>query len=201
MLPWSCPSFSVEGVDAVGSGRLRKNLVAKKVVTAPSASSPLTATPAGISSRSRTSPVSGSMRRSSLCSGLHGAMPELAVHPGDAGDEAIRFDRVQDSAFLGVDLVDLAGVVLADPKRPLDLPDPVVGELPQLADQPAALGIEGDDALAAGEPDVRAVEGHAVDVVHAGIGAVFAEDLRLPGLALERHCHDPILLDGQRAWE
>ena len=65
----------------------------------------------------------------------------------------------------------------------------------------AALGIERDDALAAGEPDVRAVEGHAVDVVHAGIGAVFAEDLRLPGLTLERRRHDPRLLDGQRAWE
>src|SRR6266540_3096976 len=50
---------------------------------------------------------------------LHGAVPELAVHPGDAGDEAIRFDRAQDGAGLGVDLVDLAGAVLADPERPL----------------------------------------------------------------------------------
>ena len=62
-------------------------------------------------------------------------------------------------------------------------------------------GIERDDALAAGEPDVRAVEGHAVDLVHAGIGAVFAEDLRLPGLALARRRHDPRLPDGQRARE
>ena len=54
-------------------------------------------------------------------------------------------------------------------------------------------GIERDDALAAGEPDVRAVEGHAVDLVHAGIGAVFAEDLRLLGLALACRCHDPRL--------
>ena len=50
---------------------------------------------------------------------LHGAVPELAVHPGDAGDEAIRLDRAQDGAGLGVDLVDLAGAVLADPERPL----------------------------------------------------------------------------------
>ncbi len=30
--------------------------------------------------------------RSFALLGLHGAVPELAVHPGDAGDEAIRFD-------------------------------------------------------------------------------------------------------------
>ena len=52
-------------------------------------------------------------------------------------------------------------------------------------------GSSGDDALAAGEPDVRAVEGHAVDVVDAGIGAVLAEDLRLLGFALACRCHDP----------
>ena len=51
--------------------------------------------------------------------GLHGAVPELAVHPGDAGDEAIRFDRAQNSAFLRVDLVDLAGAGLSNPERPL----------------------------------------------------------------------------------
>src|SRR6266508_2547062 len=172
---------------------------------------------------------------------LHGAVPELAVHPGDAGDEAIRFDRAQDGAGLGVDLVDLAGAVLADPERPLgpgqvrvaavgrrrdggadlarariDLLDPVVGELPEvfaveggagvggdgeLADQRAAAGIEGDDALASGEPDVGTVEGHAVDVVDAGIGAILAEDLRLPGLGLARRRHDPRLPDWQRARE
>ena len=69
----------------------------------------------------------------------------------------------------------------------------------ELADQLAAAGIEGDDALAAGEPDVGAVEGHAVDLVHAGIGAVLAEDLRLLGLA--RRCHDPRLPNRQRARE
>ena len=54
-----------------------------------------------------------------------------------------------------------------------------VGGDGELADQRAAFRIERDDALAAGEPDLRAVEGHAVDLVDAGIGAVFAEDFRL----------------------
>src|SRR6266542_1077650 len=165
--------------------------------------------------------------------GFQGAVPELAVHPGNARDEAIRINRAQDRAGLGVDLADLAGAILSDPERPLgpgqarvaavgrcrdgghdlaragvDLLDAVVGQLPQvlavessagvggdreLADQRAALGIERDDALAAREPDVRAVEGHAVDLVHTGIGAVFAEDLRLPGLTLSRRLHDPRL--------
>jgi hypothetical protein len=122
-------------------------------------------------------------------------MPELAVHPGDAGDEAIRFDRAQDSAFLGVDLVDLAGVVLADPKRASTFR---IRSSASCHSSRTSLPLSGSSA---GEPDVRAVEGHAVNVVHAGIGAVFAEDLRLPGLALECRRHDPVLLDGQRAWE
>src|SRR5262249_34531990 len=39
--------------------------------------------------------------------GLQGAMPEFAVDPGNARDEAIGFNRAQDGAGLGVDLVDL----------------------------------------------------------------------------------------------
>src|SRR6266404_3471208 len=141
-----------------------------------------------------------------------------------------RFDRAQDRAGPGVDLVDLAGAILADPERPLgpgqagvaavgrgrnggddlarariDLLDPVAGELPEvpaveggagvrgdgeLAHQPAANGIEGNDGLAAGEPDVGPVEGHAVDVVDAGIRTVLSKDLRLPGLGLACPCHD-----------
>ena len=101
------------------------------------------------------------------------------------------------------------------PER-IDLLDPAGGELPevfaveggaalggdgQLADQRAAAGIEGDDALAAGEPDVGTVEGHAMDLLDAGIGAVLAEDLGLPGLGLARPRHDPRLPDWQRARE
>src|SRR5689334_5963807 len=39
---------------------------------------------------------------------LPGRVPELAVHPGDAGDEAVGLEGAQDGAGLGVDLVDLS---------------------------------------------------------------------------------------------
>src|SRR5262245_5012596 len=170
---------------------------------------------------------------------LHGGVPELPVHPGDAGDESVRFDRAQDRAGLDVDLVDLPGAVLADPECSLGpgqarvaavgrrwdggdhlarvrihLLNPTVRDLPEVlaveggaglrgdgdfADQPAPVGFERDDALAAGEPDLGAIEGHAVDLVDAGIRAVLAEDLCLPGLACR--CHDPRLRDRQRPRE
>src|SRR6185436_4623180 len=47
---------------------------------------------------------------------FEGGMPEFAVDPGDAGDEPVRFDRAQDSAGVGVDLMDLACAVLTDPE-------------------------------------------------------------------------------------
>jgi hypothetical protein len=96
----------------------------------------------------------------------------------------------------------------------IDLLDPAIGELPQvsaveggaalgdhreLADHRAARGVEGDEALAAGEPDVGAVEGHPVDLGDAGIGAVLAEDLGLLGLACGGH--GPRLPNRQRARE
>src|SRR5262249_32670170 len=37
---------------------------------------------------------------------LPGPVPELAVHPRDAGDEAVRLDGAQDGACLRIDLVD-----------------------------------------------------------------------------------------------
>src|SRR6185369_11277891 len=51
--------------------------------------------------------------------GFQGGVPEFAVDPGDARDETIRFDRAQDGAGLGVNLVNLAGAVLSHPERPL----------------------------------------------------------------------------------
>src|SRR5690242_20142195 len=47
-----------------------------------------------------------------------GAVPELAVGPGDAGHDTIGFDGAQDLPGLGIDLNDLAAAVLADPQRP-----------------------------------------------------------------------------------
>src|SRR5215813_4940665 len=48
-----------------------------------------------------------------------GPVPELAVDPGDARDEAVRFDGAQDRPRLGIDLVDLSLSILSDPKRAL----------------------------------------------------------------------------------
>src|SRR6266581_1479768 len=47
------------------------------------------------------------------------AMPEFAVDPRHSRDEAVRLDRAQDRARLGVDLVDLPVAVLSDPERAL----------------------------------------------------------------------------------
>src|SRR5271169_237847 len=47
------------------------------------------------------------------------AMPEFAVDPRHSRDEAVRLDRAQDRARLGVDLVDLPVAVLSDPEHAL----------------------------------------------------------------------------------
>src|SRR5713101_2527024 len=47
--------------------------------------------------------------------GFPGAVPKLAFHPGDAGDEAIRLDGAKDRAGLRIDLMDLAIAMLSDP--------------------------------------------------------------------------------------
>ena len=55
---------------------------------------------------------------------LPGAVPELAIDPGDAGDEAIRLDGAEHGSGLGIDLMDPAGAVLADPERPVGPGEP-----------------------------------------------------------------------------
>src|SRR6478672_2390405 len=50
--------------------------------------------------------------------GFPGAVPEFAVDPGDAGDEAIGLDGAKDRAGFGIDLMDLAVAVLPDPEGP-----------------------------------------------------------------------------------
>ena len=54
----------------------------------------------------------------SLVVALPRTVPELAVDPGDARDEAVRFDRAQNRAGIGIDLVDLPFAILPDPQRP-----------------------------------------------------------------------------------
>src|SRR4029453_18771610 len=46
-----------------------------------------------------------------------GAVPQLAVGPGDAGDDAIGLDGAQDLSRFGIDLMDLTAAMLADPQR------------------------------------------------------------------------------------
>src|SRR4029077_6108679 len=48
-----------------------------------------------------------------------GAVPQLAVDPGHAGDEAVGLDGAQNGARLGIDLVDLAIAVLPHPQTAL----------------------------------------------------------------------------------
>jgi len=45
------------------------------------------------------------------------AVPEFSVDPGDTRDEAVGFDRAQNGASLGVNLVDFTSPVLSDPER------------------------------------------------------------------------------------
>src|SRR5262249_53956754 len=141
-----------------------------------------------------------------------GAMPELALDPGHPGDEAVRLDRAQDLAGVGIDLVDLAVAILSHPQGSLgpgeagvaaaagrgdggehtaavriDLVDLVLGDLKQVlavegrsrmrghfdaAQGLAALGIERDQPVACGKPDLLAVIGDAADAVDALEGTV-----------------------------
>src|ERR1051326_6929764 len=105
--------------------------------------------------------------------GFQCAVPELAVDPGNARDESIRFDGAEDGAGPGVNLVNLAGAVLSNPERPLgprqarvatvcgrgdggddlprariDLLDPGVGDLPQVFAIEGSAGLGGDGDLA-----------------------------------------------------
>ena len=46
-----------------------------------------------------------------------GAVPELSVNPGDAGNEAIGLDGAKNRPGLGIDLIDLPVSILPDPER------------------------------------------------------------------------------------
>src|SRR6266513_5467031 len=47
-----------------------------------------------------------------------GAVPELAVDPGDPGDDAVGFDGAKNRPCLGIDLMDLPAPMLPHPERP-----------------------------------------------------------------------------------
>src|SRR5207248_5364629 len=54
------------------------------------------------------------------------AVPELAVDPGDPGDEAIGLDGAKNCPCLGIDLMDLLVPILPHPERPFGPREPRV---------------------------------------------------------------------------
>src|SRR5206468_2067823 len=49
---------------------------------------------------------------------FRGAVPQVALHPRHARDEAVRLDGAEDRARLGIDLMNLPRAILAYPERP-----------------------------------------------------------------------------------
>src|SRR6266496_4726458 len=112
-----------------------------------------------------------------------GAVPELAVDPGDPGDEAVGLDGAKNRPGLGIDLMDLPAPILPHPERPfgprearvtaaagrrdrgehtaglrIDLLDSILGELKQV------LAVEGRSCMPgdidrAQRPPARRIEG------------------------------------------
>ncbi len=112
-----------------------------------------------------------------------GAVPELAVDPGDPGDEAVGLDRAKDRPGLGIDLMDLPLPVLPHPERPfgpgearvaaaagrrdrgehaaglrIDLLDAILGDLEQVLAVEGGSGMRGDIDRAQRLP-ARRIEG------------------------------------------
>src|SRR6187551_237265 len=89
------------------------------------------------------------------------AVPQLAVDPGHAGHEAVRFDRAQHGTRRRVDAVDPAAAVLADPEAPLGPGEARVAAAAgcgNRGDDVAAGGIDLVDARLGDLPEVLAVE-------------------------------------------
>src|SRR5262249_54630209 len=93
---------------------------------------------------------------------LPGAVPQLAIDPGDPGDETVGLDRAQTRPGRGIDLVDLPVPILPDPERPLGPREPRVGAAAgrrDRGDHTAGPGIDLLDATGGGLIEVLAVEG------------------------------------------
>src|SRR5262249_40281191 len=54
------------------------------------------------------------------------AVPELAVDPGDAGNDAVGFDGAKNDSRFRIDLMDLPASVLPNPERPFGPREPRV---------------------------------------------------------------------------
>src|SRR5262249_53282391 len=92
------------------------------------------------------------------------AVPQLAVDPGDAGDEAVGFDRPEYRPRLGIDLIDLAIPILSHPESPLGPRQPRITAPAGRRDRgehPAGLRIDLLDAILGDLEQVLAVEGRS----------------------------------------
>jgi glyoxylase-like metal-dependent hydrolase (beta-lactamase superfamily II) len=93
-----------------------------------------------------------------------GGVPELSVEPGDPGDEAVGFDRAQNRAGFGIDLMDLAVPILSDPECSLSPREPRVAAAARRRDRgqhPAGVRIDLLDAILGELKQVLAVEGRS----------------------------------------
>src|SRR5229473_1069440 len=109
-----------------------------------------------------------------------GAVPELAVDPGHAGDEALGLDGAQNGAGLGIDLMDLALAILPHPERPFGPGEPGVGAAAGRRDRrqhTTGRRIEGGQLVSGGNPDVLTVIRDAMHLVDTRKGAVLADDV------------------------
>jgi hypothetical protein len=93
-----------------------------------------------------------------------GAVPELAVGPGDPGDEAIGLDRAKNRSGPGIDLIDRPVPILPHPERPFGPREPRVTTAAGRRDRgehTAGLRIDLVDAVLRELKQVLAVEGRS----------------------------------------
>src|SRR5208282_2655260 len=93
-----------------------------------------------------------------------GAVPELAVDPGDPGDEAVGVDGAKNRSCLGIDLMDLPVPILPHPERPFGPREPRVTAAAWRRDRrehTASLRIDLLDTILCDLKQVLAVEGRS----------------------------------------
>ena len=69
-------------------------------------------------------PFADRHRLTSLSVTFPGGVPELAIDPGDSGDEAVGFDGAKDRPCFGIELMDLPVPMLPHPERPFGPGEP-----------------------------------------------------------------------------
>src|SRR5437879_2676330 len=95
---------------------------------------------------------------------LPGAVPELAVDPGDSGDEAVGLDGAKNRPCPGIDLMDLPVPILPHPERPFGPSEPRVTTAAGRRDRgehTAGLRIDLPDAVPGERTPVLAIEGRS----------------------------------------